>query len=326
MGKVIKVIFYALAIILLLILIAAPIFVVYKRNNLTANSFNHFNEAKNLSFVNIKWVSSTIGEKLVEKTAFFVPVKIKGLKGNLYMQFDTGAGKTLLYGKILCEVNNPKAKIKKVYGKDSTQYFKNFEINIGTTKLNAERIQISPTMGELITDSSFIIIGTLGFDSFYDRTLILDFKNDLLAITQKTANELDYKLNYVKNASIKKYPLLLPTRLGNKKIRLFYDTGSSMFSLLTSNKRLNKINESPADTICCISAWGKKYPVHRKPLAEPITIGNNTFENQDVYGCELLDAMNYAPKRLCYGITGNRMFDNTIVVIDRKENKFGIEQ
>ncbi len=50
-----------------------------------------------------------------------------------------------------------------------------------------------------------------------------------------------------------------------------------------------------------------------------------TYRNQSVYGCEVLDMVDYIPSWYLFRMTGNRLFNNKIIVIDTKNNKFGIE-
>jgi len=309
---------------MLLVLIAIPIYISYWRNSSTVDTFHTFNEPNNISFCDIKWSRDSLGEEQIEKIAFFVPVKIKGLKGNLFMQFDSGTQTTLFYGKTLNKVSDSHNPIKTFYNEDSLRYFKNPVIRINDNHFQAEKIRIASSLGEEKIDSSFTVIGTIGFDVFVNRTLILDFKNDKLAITSKEIDSLGYDLSYVEDASISKFPLIIPAKIGRKNTKLFYDTGSSMFSLITSNKRLRNINDNKIDSLCCISNWGKQLPVYKKKLDDDIKIGDYKYSNLTIYGCEVLDVVNYIPSWYLFGMTGNRLFNNKVVVIDTKNNKFGI--
>lgn len=318
-------ILYIIITLVLLIVIAIPIYISYWRNNSTIATFHTFKEPNKISFCDIKWTSDFLGKDKIDKIAFFVPVKIKGLKGNLFMQFDSGTQTTLFYGKTLKKILKSDNSVKTFYGNDSLYYVKNPIINIERNQFQAEKIRIASSLGEENIDSSFTVIGTIGFDIFVNRTLILDFKKDKLAITNKEASNLDYNLSYVKDASINKFPLIIPAKIGDKNTRLFYDTGSSMFSLITSNKRLKNINENKIDSLCCITNWGKQLPVYKKKLDTSIKIGALEYDNQSIYGCEVLDMVNYIPSWYLFGMTGNRLFNNKVVVIDTKNNKFGIE-
>lgn len=325
MKKIYTRILYIIVILILLIAIAIPIYISYWRNNSTIETFHIFREPNKISFCDIRWTNDFLGKDKINKTAFFIPVKIKGLKGNLFMQFDSGTQTTLFYGKTLKKVLELGNSVETFYNNDSLHYIKKPVINIGNNQFQAKKIRIASSLGKEKIDSSFTVIGTIGFDIFVNRTLILDFKKDQLAITNKETDSLGYDLSYIEDASVNKFPLIIPAKIGNKNTRLFYDTGSSMFSLITSNKRLKNINKNKIDSLCCITNWGKQLPVFKKKLDASIKIGNLQYDNQSIYGCEVLDMVNYVPSWYLFGITGNRLFNNKVVVIDTKNNKFGIE-
>ena len=326
MKKIFKRILFTVIVLLFLVIISIPIYISYWRSSSTIDTFHTFIEPNDISFCNIKWSSEFLGEEKIDKIAFFVPVKIEGLKGNLFMQFDSGTQTTLFYGKTLNKVSDSHNPIETFYNEDSLRYFKNPVIQINDNQFQAEKIRIASSLGEEKIDSSFTVIGTIGYDAFVNRTLILDFKNDKLAITNTEIDNLGYDLSYLKDASIDKFPLIIPAKIGRMNTKLFYDTGSSMFSLITSNKRLKNINGNKIDSLCCISNWGKQLPVYKTKLDDDIKIGDYKYSNQTIYGCEVLDVVNYIPSWYLFGMTGNRLFNNTIVVIDTKNNKFGIEK
>lgn len=324
MRKTLKFLLYTCLLLLVLLVIGIPTYISYWRNSATKNTYTSFTEPAHISFCHIKWTSDFLGDEKIEKIAFYVPVKVKGLKGNFFMQFDSGTQTTLFYGKTLNQLLKSPHSIETYYTKDSLRYVRKPIINIGDNELKADKIRIASTLGSATIDSSHIVIGTMGFDAFVNRTLILDFKTDKLAITEKSAHDLSYSMQYVENASVDKFPFIIPAQINGKNTRLFYDTGSSMFSLITSNQRVRDINTDKMDSLCCISHWGEQYPVYRKQLHTPIKIGNYAYENQSVYGCQVVDMVDYVPSWYLYGMTGNRLFDQKIVVIDTENNLFGI--
>ena len=325
MKKVLKRTAYFLLSLIVILVVAALIYVSYWRNSSTIDTFHTFNEPEGVSYSNISWQGEYLDGKKVEKYALYLPVKIKGLKGNLFMQFDSGTERTVIYGKTLSELLKSDNSVETYYNSDSVKYMKNPMISIGDSELITEKIRISSKMGSSEIDTTQILIGTLGFDVFVDRTLILDFKRDRLAVTQKQPEELDYDLTYVDKASVDKFPLLVPAKIGSKKTRLYYDTGSSMFPIITSNKRLEKLNKNRTDSLCCITNWGREYLAYQKELNEPIKIGESTYENQSVYSTQVLDMVNYVPSWFIYGLTGNQLFEDKVLVIDTRSNLMGIE-
>lgn len=326
MTKILKICLKILLVLILIISISIPLYYNYWRNSKTLNTFNVFSEPNEIVYSEIIWKNDSVANMLVEKAFFFVPVKIEGIKEKLYMQFDTGIPATFFHGITLNKLLENNKSIKTEYSKDSIEYFKNPILNIGEMKFKADKIEMLNRGSEKI-DSSFIVIGSIGLDAIVGRTLILDFKHNKIAITKKKITHLGKSFELIENASVNKYPLLIPAKIGEENTRLFFDTGSSMFSLLTSEKQLSELkSKKKLEKLCCLSSGGKEYEFFRKQIIENIQIGKNIKKEEFVYSFFKLNFIDYLPKSIIYGITGNKMFDNEIIVIDNKNNILGIQK
>ena len=74
-------------------------------------------------------------------------------------------------------------------------------------------------------------------------------------------------------------PVYPPFRLGKKRIRLFFDTGASMFPILTGTNRLKKLaKHRKIEQVDSISSWGKMIPIF-KPVETKYNMRNLTIEN-----------------------------------------------
>jgi len=101
--------------------------------------------------------------------------------------------------------------------------------------LNAQKIPIYGEKDISMIDSAYKI-GTTGYDAILNRTLILDFKNNRFSITNKSIDDLGYSVKLV-DCSVNKYPAFISAKIGNKKVRFMFDTGSSIFPAETSIKK-----------------------------------------------------------------------------------------
>ena len=309
--------------------VGGTIYYQYWRNSNTINTFSVFYEPQLIDYNSIYWRSDSLGTAKVEKTAFFLKVKIEEIPGNFYMQFDTGTPKTIFYGNTLSKVLKTNSGKEILSGKDSIQTMANVKINIGKTTFFAKDIIVKPNFGSSELDTAFTVIGTIGFDALLDKTLILNFKTDKLAFTKKSISDLNFETTIVQDASVGRFPLLIPAKIGNNKIRFFFDTGSSMFPILTSIGKLKKINGvSKIDTLCCVRNWSNMIPVYRRKINSKIDFNGIISENDYVYGIDMsmINILNFVPESFLYAMTGNKLFDNRIIVIDSKNNKFGISK
>jgi hypothetical protein len=321
--KILKITMITLVVVLALIAIAIPVGINYLRNKSTLKTFDQFSESAQLQFVNIKWDSSIVAGIKFEKAAFFIPVKVKGIQKRLYMQFDSGSASSLFYGKTLQAID---AGLDTSFSqKDSAVFAMNVVLEIGSATFHADKMEIRQDMGSFEIDTSFIIIGTIGYDAVVNRTLIMDFKQDKLAITQKLPDSLNSNINYIDGVSVNKFPFFIKATIGDDQVTLGYDTGSSLFPLITSNRKLANLNKSvKLDTLCCVSSWGVDHPIYRKKYDQLIKLGNTVFKDEYIYSSHQFDVLDYVPNWLFFGGTGNSLFLNKVVYVDTKHNKFGL--
>jgi hypothetical protein len=295
------------------------------RTKSTVNTFSEFIEPDSVSFSPIIWRKGNFGGVSTDIGSFFVKVELNGVNESFYMQFDTGASQTVLYGRILNQLKEKYPNLAPSKNSSGNDFFKDAQLKIGDAILETDYLRILSNMGSNKIDSSFNIIGTVGFDAIYNRKLILDFKQNRLAITNRKIEDLNYPFQELKGASLDRFPILIPAEVDGENVQLWFDTGSSMFSLITAEQKLQDIeNASTIDTLCCISVWGKSYDFYRRKLNSEIKIGNLTNKNPDVFATENMNQIANFPNWLVMGITGNQMFLDKVLLIDPKNNYFGI--
>ena len=301
------------------------------RNKMTSQTFDTFLGPKtDLIYSPIYWQANTFNKTTIEKSSFLVSVKLQGIEESIFMQFDLGANRSMLYGNTIsafCE-KYPTLRDDTIK-KENYSIFNNAKIEINDSHtLTANRLYIKKDFGQSKIDTNFIIIGTLGYDILGDNILILDFKSNRFAISESIPTEMESKACFIDKADLNKFPIILPFRLGKKKIRLLYDTGSSMFPILTGTNRLKKISKHrKIKEVDSVSSWGKEVPIFM-PVETKDKIGNLIIGNIDlgkiaVFGEKKMNNLNYVGSYL-YGFTGNVIFDNKILIINRKDNSFGI--
>ncbi|HET8858531.1 hypothetical protein [Marivirga sp.] len=297
----------------------------YWRTKSTVSTFSNFTEPDSLSFSEIIWREGNFGNIKTEIGSFFVKVELNGVNDSFYMQFDTGAPQTVLYGRKLNKLKEKYPNLSPATNDSGKEYFKDAQLKIGDIILETDYLRILPEMGSAEIDSAFNIIGTIGFDAILDRKLILDFRNDKITITNQDVKDLNYSFDLVNGVSLKRFPILLPAQVDDENVNLFYDTGSSMFSLiLPPNKLSNMDNSQTIDTLCCISAWGKSLEFYRRKLNSDIKIGKIIENQPDIYAASSMNPYSYFPNWVMMGVTGNQMFLNKVLLIDTKNNIFGI--
>ena len=317
--KITKVFLLVLALVILL----ATIYYHYWRSKNTFDTFSLIHESKELLYSPLIWQDGQIGKQSIHKTAVFVKVKINNLADDFYLQIDTGTPKTVFYGKALLPYKKELQQL--AYDKQGKPTFVNdVTIKIGNTQLQAKKIEVLPHMGKIAKDN-FTVIGSLGFDIVVGRTLVLDFMNDKMAITSRPWNQISSNIQRVDAASVNRFPILIPAQFNKHKIRLFYDSGSSLFPILTSNKHLSKLESKlPITTQCCIQNWDNQLKVYSRKIKNMIQIGSLNMDINTIYSIDNMNIVDYFPDWFLFGITGNKLFDKKLIVIDNKNNLFAI--
>lgn len=148
-----------------------------------------------------------------------------------------------------------------------------------------------------------------------------------LTITENEIKETQFSFNTLEGASLDRFPILIPAKLNEDDVQFQYDSGSSMFSLIIDNQRhLNLENAGSIDTLCCVSSWGKSYDFYRRRLNTSMRIGQLVEEKPYIYSSNAMDQYDIFPNWLMMGLTGNQIFLDHIILIDTKDNVFGINK
>ena len=299
------------------------------RNNATNKTFSNSIITNNIvSYSQIYWLNSKIDDSVVEKSGLFIPVQVDGIEKELFMQLDLGANISMFYGKTLNSFAILDTVLRnKLFVQKGKHYISDVSIKINNSnKLQAKQIRILNNYGSVNIDTSFVIIGTIGYDILLSGKLIIDYKNNRFAIVKSIPTQLDQNMDYIDDVDLTKFPIILPFRMNNKQIKLFYDTGSSLFPIITGTNRLKKIaKHMPVDTISGLSSWGQQTPIYKLKNAVYLECGNTSFGNVDIYGTDEFNILRLFGKYL-YGLTGNVLFLEKTIIIDIEEHRFGISR
>lgn len=318
----------------LIIIIAASQILMYScgiiRNKMTVKNFNQVDLKNDRVYSSpIIWSLDTADNGDVKKNAMYLPINIQGVDQKLKMQFDLGSNTSIFYLKTIYALgqDNPEILKNLAFNKDRYSYLNAvITLNEGTI-LHSYRIPILRNFGENTLSPNLPVFGTLGYDIIGDNILIIDFVSDSISIVGKLTSEMEKMAIFIKDTDLEKFPVILPFVIGNKKVRLLYDTGSSSFQILTGTKRVKKISKN-GELVLADSAysWGDKIYFYRAKVPkqkENLFLGPYDLGQVDIIGTDKLNPLSLSGKYL-YGILGNEIFNNAILIIDRKNNRFGI--
>jgi hypothetical protein len=289
------------------------------------------------NWIPFTWESMKLGGRTFDKAAIIVPFKIDGIDADFTLQFDLGATSSMLYGNtinyFLDRDNSLKAKLDTAKKRFMIQNekcggFTTFDTHIGGVKYAFNDMAYFKGFGDTLTSDSIkkhqpIRIGTLGAPFFTDKVLIIDYPNQRLLVLDSLSAKDENDFDFV-GARLDLGTLKIPFTIDGTAYWLMFDTGSSIFTIMTDEQHYNTFTgNTPVDSLG-ISSWGQTKMVYGRQINKPVKLGNAVLPNNYVYMMKGNDWDDFYKQEKIIGITGNAYFLNNVVAIDFKHLKFGV--
>lgn len=270
------------------------------------------------------WKKDSMNERVEQYSAMLIPIKLPGCPKRFYMQFDVGAPYSLFYRNKIQAINNRYRLSEQVT--DSTIRLKEFSFLTGNTKISARDIVVKPLGNSPINwdRNSIEIIGSLGVDFIGNSTICIDYPDKKIRIGYKIPDDHTCMLTdfIYANRSI-----ILPATIKGKKTMLFFDSGSSAFELLTSKEIAATLAVPGALPVTYpVSSWGRMLTAITYASNDSIEIASVKMPLNRVTCIE--GTSDSDVKRMLQigveGMTGNKLFLHTTLVLDLMKKRFGI--
>jgi hypothetical protein len=277
----------------------------------------------NIDFV---WQGDTLNTQWEPHAALLIPVKLPGCPKVFYMQFDTGARLSLLYTE---KVNDIRAKYSKSLGKDSSSKLLNQQFSIASKNILAKEIVLRTQSGKGINwknNKGIEVIGTLGMDLIENKVLVMNYPGKKLIIANAIPAGLNSQLKLSKFMLISN-SILLPVELQQKKVILYFDSGSSAYELLTNKATCLALSTPDAKPVTQqVRSMDKMLTAVIYPTRDSITLASQKLPIKRATYMEGVSnsQVEQMMKLGMGGMTGNQLFINSILVIDTRNKQFGI--
>lgn len=166
------------------------------------------------------WSLDTLKNGEVKKTAMYIPVYVNDIEQYAKMQFDLGANVSMFYYKTLSALSEEHTVIKSrlKLTKKGNYYYENAVLGLNNgVVIEKNKLHVMKNMGHDTLPETMPVIGTIGYDILDDYVLIIDYKNDRIALATELPDELEKEVKFIENADLKHYPIILPFKLGDRK-------------------------------------------------------------------------------------------------------------
>ncbi|ALM06405.1 hypothetical protein SB49_00185 [Sediminicola sp. YIK13] len=282
------------------------------------------------------WEGSTVGDRFIPKVALNVPVTVDDLPHAFTMQLDLGAVTTELYGNSFKPYIDAypalaeKIDSSKTFTINGEKNVKFAEMKLKMGQVEFENINIglyagygNPLTADSIKTKNSKHIGTIAPDLFQDKILIIDYPNKRICLYEELPNEysnLDFQDMLLENGRI-----MLPFNIDDKDEMLMFDTGSSIFSLLTVKNNAKLISDGKIADSLIVNSWGNALPVYGSKLTIDVKFGSRSLPTELVY---FLDNPQFEAgfKQMgIWGITGNAYFSSNTIIIDYRNKKIAVK-
>ncbi len=298
-----------------------------------------FKKEQKIEWINFEWYGDSISGQYFDKLAIYLPFSIEGIPHKFKSQFDLGAKSTMVYENsikpYLKKYSNATLKLDTINTEASLKgenitIIKNVDFKLDTVLFKNQKLEYLKGFGNVLTSDSIETktvkhIGTIGPNIFQEKYLIIDFPNERIAILDSLNNNYKKRTRFV-NIKLEKGRIKVPVNINGISRYFMFDTGSSIFPLSVSKEDVKLISKTvPANDTLKISSWGEYYDIHGYKINSTISIGGLKLETKDmnVYDSKK-EFKEFFEQEEIMGIMGNSFFLDKEIIIDYKNQKFGI--
>lgn len=275
------------------------------------------------------WIDYSDGDQRYDKAAIFIPIRFSGIDEQYYLQLDTGAT-SVLNGNSFREIKTNYEIIAEENQEPSIVSIDGILANYKFIDKNFRILQDYGATLEELENAEYKKVGSIGLDFFKDSILILNFPQEKLIVVsdQKDIPKYIKENSNFLDINLQNNKLYLNSTIGDKDLTLFYDTGASIFHIVTTEKIWNDLTDIKSDEsvkLLELPSWGRRVQLKGARAESDWRIGGLVVEKPLVfYEASGLEDFNFEAIE-ADGLLGNAIFyDNYIVTIDLINNKFGI--
>jgi hypothetical protein len=275
----------------------------------------------------LTWKGDSLHGQWEPHAALLIPVYLPGCPAPFYMQFDTGSPYSLFYTNKLQAIHRKYPAIS--YLQTIRDSLKDMHFKAGKLSIKARAIAVNQFDSRGIDwnhKTNPEIIGSLGTDLIENKVVVIDYPRQQLSIADSLPADWQHKLTLTDFMFMQRR-ILLPATLLNKKTILYFDSGSSAFTLLTDQATCLKLSaDSTPPVRYPVQSWNKTLIANTIATHDSITVATLSLPLYQVTWIEGASAaqVNQMMKMGLGGMTGNKLFLSYVLVLDTKNKKMGL--
>ncbi|NPA31118.1 MAG: hypothetical protein GXO37_03875 [Chloroflexi bacterium] len=278
------------------------------------------------------WQDATLSGRHFPHAAMFVPGTLPAVDAQGWFQFDLGAPTSVLYARAFTP--QEKEGLEALQDPDHPAMFNGQSVPRLRTALHLGDTAIEPLiwLPDFGDDDALPnggrVLGTVGADWVRGRVLVIDYPGQRLARAEQVPPDLEAQAAWAPLQVGDYGHVLMQLTVDGEPRWAVFDTGSSIFPLLTDEEQWPALSTGEVTDTLDILAWGQTQRVQGGPLAVEMRLGGRPLPVRRVY--VHVDAPN-APQWTAFlrrfnmvGLMGNAPFLDGQVILDFRGGRFGM--
>ena len=275
------------------------------------------------------WGDHRVGERIIERAFLMVPVVVEGIEDELFLQFDLGAPSTVLYGPAVDSVIERGGMLPAPNPGETS--VSNVRLQVGTTRVSARSLEVLGHGSSIDWEDTDArrVLGTLGADWIDGRVLVLDYPRNRLQLCPKMPAA--FAERELEPFSFRGRRIFLPAEIDGQAGRLWFDTGSSAFELITDEESFRAMAlDGAEEDVYPAQSWGQPIKVHDIAADSKIVLGLTEIPLTRVSFIEwpdprMVETMTQAlGGSNLGGMCGNQLFTNHTLILDADGDRFWV--
>lgn len=281
---------------------------------------------KNYKF-SFYWLGDTVANQWEPHSALLLPVTLSGCSRTFYLQFDLGAPNTVFYKNKLRQIHTRYPQTQPI--EDATTLLKNYRFRVGNMPVQAKEIMLMDYASPAINwnrKNEIEIIGTIGADFIENRVIMIDYPSKKFYNRTEPPVKLSGTSGWSDFMFVRR-SVLLPAVIEGKRTLLFFDTGSSAYELLTNKETAERLKiPGTVATKHTTRSWDRTWTANTVKTNDSVVIANQALPLKSVTFMEGVSSsqIEQMMKMGIGGMTGNKLFIGSVLVLDTKAKKFTV--
>lgn len=266
----------------------------------------------------------------LERAAILVPVRFEGVEGKpLYLQLDLGHPRTRLYAHKWADIAARRRVGTGEASRSSGGGATGVTFSIGDIRVSTARLPLRRRAGPGIdwNGPGIEIVGTAGADLVAGRVAVLDFEADRFIVANRRDGLVPPDAVF-RRFDVALRRIVLPATLGGRAIKVFYDSGSSAFAWITSDREWRRMARAGAPVERFdVPSWGRALEAQSVATDARVTVGGVTLPVREVTSIRGTGPVQEWGVRALGidALVGNQLFLGHRLVLDMRRREFLLE-